>query len=117
MVMGAMAAMRGEFARQLRPFKNVQNAEIRRRSANWVASVPAELISVHYEPTRSEDQGLHTYSESGLPAYTIHIDGFLATPLVADDQIIIGGRTFRIEFGSYPSNVAPKDEYPAVLIA
>lgn len=111
-----MESMRGQFGRQLRVFKGGKNgrAEIL-RSANAYASA-SEFVNVHYEPTRSEDGGVHTYSESGMPAYTVFIDGRLTTPLRSRDRLRVRGITLQIEFGAFPGNLSPTDSFPSVLI-
>jgi hypothetical protein len=112
---GLIESMRGPFAEALSPFKGGRSgrAEIL-RSANSYAST-GEFVNVHYEPTRSEDGGVHTYSESGMPAYTVFLDGRLATPLRSRDRLTVRGITLQIEFGAFPANVGPVDSFPAVL--
>jgi hypothetical protein len=108
--------MRSEFARQLAVFKGGSGvAEIRRKANNWAAATPAETVAVHYELSRAEDGGIHSYSESGVPGYTVRFNGRLETPVVSGDRLVIGGRTLEIVYGSYAGNLGPVDSVEATL--
>lgn len=115
-MLGLIEGMRTEFARCLQPFKGGYSgrAEILRADNTYASS--SEFVNIHYEPTLSEDTGVHTYSESGLPAYTVYLDGRLTTPLRSRDRLTVRGRTLQVEFGSFPGNVGPIDSFPAYLI-
>jgi hypothetical protein len=111
---GLIESMRGPFAEALAPFKGGTNARAEiLRSANNHASTN-EWAHIHYEPTRSEDGGIHSYSESGLPSYTVYMDR-LPTPLRTHDRLRIREITLEIEYGAFPANIGPIDQYQAVL--
>ena len=115
-MLGQMEHMRPAFARALRVFKGGSGmAEILRAENAYAASVPPEIVPVHYELSQSQDGGIHTYSESGMPGYTLRFDGRLDQPVVAGDRLIVGGRTLEVVYGSYAANLGPVDSVETVL--
>jgi hypothetical protein len=111
---GLIESMRTPFAQALAPFKGGRSgrAEIL-RAPTYVST--GEFVNVHYEPTIAQDTGIHSFSESGGPAYTLYLDGRLATPLKTGDKLKVRGITLEVEFGAFPANVGPVDSVPAVL--
>lgn len=115
-MMGLVESMRPQFARVLNVFKGGSGvAEIRRKANGFAAATPPELVEIHYELSRAEDGGMHSYSESGVPGYTVRFAGRLDTPVVSGDRLIIGGRTLEIVYGSYTGNLGPVDQVEATL--
>jgi len=115
-MLGLMEDMRPQFARMLAVFKGGSGvAEILRKSASWASADPVETVAIHYELSRAEDGGIHSYSESGVPGYTVRFNGRLDTPVVSGDRLVIGGRTLEIVYGSYAGNLGPVDSVEATL--
>lgn len=115
-MLALMESMRPQFARALSVFKGGSGvAEILRADNGWASAAPPELVNVHYELTRAEDGGTHSYSEAGVPGYTIRFDGRLDPPLVSGDRLKLDGRTLEVLYGSYPGNLGPTDSIEVVL--
>lgn len=115
-MLALMESMRPQFARALSVFKGGSGvAEILRADNGWASAAPPELVNVHYELTRAEDGGTHSYSEAGVPGYTVRFLERLETPLASDDRLKIDGRTLQVLYGSYPGNLGPVDSVDTVL--
>ena len=121
MVLGLMEAQRDLFADALRVFKGGTTgvAELRRTVTNgtartWPASVPPELVDVHWEALDNDTANTLAIDITGTPGRTYWFDGRLETPLVEGDKIIVDDVTWQVTGHAQTGNNGPVDAVVAV---
>jgi len=111
MTLGFMETLRGEFARQLRPFKGgtAGVAEVRRfvDGSGAVASVPPEMVAVHWQELSTEDAATLDVDLSGRPGFQVFFDGVINPPVVRNDVLVFDGRQVQIRRVELRGNNGP----------
>lgn len=124
-VLGLMEAQRTHFADALRVFKGgtTSIAEIQRvsnsgtggKGRTWTASVPPEMVDVHWEAIDAEGADALGISLAGTHGRTFYFDGLLDTPLGVGDLVIVDDVKYQVEVISQPGNNSPIDSVAAVV--
>lgn len=114
MTLGYMVALRTQFAACLRPFKGgtAGEVEIRRytRVGGVAASVPAEVVSAHWQELSTEALAALDMDLGGRPGFQVFFDGVLDTAVAKDDVLILpDDREIQVQRTELRGNNSPID--------